>query len=133
MESGFVTGVDFVYLHTKDIVKAEAFYAGTLELPELKRYGAMPGIEYQAGNLTLAIMQPEAFGVEFSQNSAGIGLHVDDVAASREKLEAAGVSFLSETIDSGVCHMAFFTDPDGNVLLLHNRYAPPDARPPGME
>jgi hypothetical protein len=32
-------------------------------------------------------------------------------------------------MDSGVCHMAHFRDPDGNALMLHHRYAPKDARP----
>ena len=128
-ESGFIRGVDFVYIFTEDIAKAEAFYGGTLELPELKRYGQMPGVEYQAGNLTIAVMQPDAFGMPFAKSSQSIAFKVDDVAAAREKLEAAGVSFVADTIDSGVCHMAFFSDPDGNSLMFHNRYAPADAVP----
>jgi catechol 2,3-dioxygenase-like lactoylglutathione lyase family enzyme len=130
METGFIKGVDFVNVYTEDIAKAEAFYGGTLELPELKRYGQMPGIEYQAGNLTIAVMQPDAFGQQFSKSSQSIAFQVDDVAAAREKLEAKGVTFLADNLDSGVCHMAFFTDPDGNALMFHNRYAPKDARPP---
>jgi catechol 2,3-dioxygenase-like lactoylglutathione lyase family enzyme len=128
-KAGFIKGVDFVYVFTEDIAKAEAFYAGTLELPELKRYGQMPGIEYQAGNLTVAVIQSEAFGQPFAPSSQSIAFQVDDVAAAREKLEAGGVSFVADTIDSGVCHMAFFQDPDGNSLMFHNRYAPKDARP----
>jgi catechol 2,3-dioxygenase-like lactoylglutathione lyase family enzyme len=124
---GFISGVDFVYIYTEDLEKAEAFYGGTLELPERTRYGRMPGVEYQAGNLTLAVIQSEAFGVDFAKSTQSIAFHVDDVAESREKLEAAGVSFVADTIDSGVCHMAFFHDPDGNSLLLHNRYAPTNA------
>jgi catechol 2,3-dioxygenase-like lactoylglutathione lyase family enzyme len=122
--TGFITGVDFVYVFTEDIAKADAFYAGTLELPELKRYGKMPGIEYQAGNLTIAVIQSEAFGQKFTPSSQAIAFQVDDVAAAREKLEAEGVSFVADTIDSGVCHMAFFKDPDGNSLMFHHRYAP---------
>ena len=53
-----------------------------------------------------------------------IALHVDDVAAARAALEAKGVEFMGDTFDTGVCHMALFTDPDGNGLMLHNRYAP---------
>jgi predicted enzyme related to lactoylglutathione lyase len=126
-ETGFITGVDFVYLYTEDIAAAESFYGRTLELRERARYGRMPGIEYQIGNLTLAIIQTDAFGMEFSPSAQAIALHVDDVAASRTKLEAAGVEFTADTIDTGVCHMAYFKDPDGNNLLLHNRYAPPAA------
>jgi predicted enzyme related to lactoylglutathione lyase len=53
-------------------------------------------------------------------------LHVDDVPAARKELEAKGVEFAGETFDTGVCHMALFTDPDGNDLMLHHRYAPRD-------
>ena len=62
-------------------------------------------------------------------HSLPIALHVDDVAEAREDLEAKGVTFGGDTIDSGVCHMAHFRDPDGNVLMLHPRYAPKDAKP----
>ncbi|MGH2958539.1 MAG: VOC family protein [Solirubrobacterales bacterium] len=123
-DTGFIKGVDFVYIFTEDLAKAEAFYGGTLELPELKRYGQMPGVEYQAGNLTLAVIQAEAFGVKFTTSDQAIAFQVDDVEASRAKLEADGVKFTADTLDSGVCHMAFFDDPDGNGLMLHNRYAP---------
>jgi predicted enzyme related to lactoylglutathione lyase len=124
MSSPNITGVDFVYIHTQDIEKAEAFYGGTLGLPVLKRYGQMPGVEFQAGNLTLAVIQTDAFGVEFTVSRSAIALKVDDAAAARAGLEEEGVAFLADTIDSGVCHMAFFSDPDGNALLFHQRYAP---------
>jgi catechol 2,3-dioxygenase-like lactoylglutathione lyase family enzyme len=125
-QTGFITGVDFVNIFTRDIEVGHAFYNETLELPELKRYGQMPGIEYQAGNLTLALMQPDAFGMEFSASLQPIAFQVENVADSRAKLEAKGVEFMADTIDSGVCHMAFFKDPDGNQLELHQRYAPKD-------
>jgi predicted enzyme related to lactoylglutathione lyase len=85
----------------------------------------MPGAEFQAGNLTLAVMQNDAFGQRFSPNSMPIALGVRDVAAARKRLEAAGVKFMSETFDSGVCLQAIFADPVGNPLDLHHRYAPP--------
>ena len=84
----------------------------------------MPGAEFQAGNLTLAVMQPEAFGQEFRPNCMPIALRVADVAAARAHLEAAGVTFVTDTFDSGVCHQAIFHDPAGNPLDLHHRYAP---------
>jgi predicted enzyme related to lactoylglutathione lyase len=71
--------------------------------------------------------------MEFNPNHNGIALQVEDVEAARALLESRGVEFVADTMDSGVCHMAFFKDPDGNTLLLHKRYAPPDARPPGVE
>jgi len=120
-----VTGVDFVGVPADDFDASFRFYSEVLGLPCIARYGEMPGAEFQAGNLTLAVMQNDAFGQRFSPNSMPIALHVADVAAARERLEAAGVRFLGETFDSGVCHQAIFTDPAGNVLDLHHRYAPP--------
>ena len=119
-----ITGVDFVAIMTKDHDAAVKFYGETLGLPFLKKWGNMPGSEFQAGNLTLAIMQPDAFGFEWSPSSTMIALQVDDVAATRARLEAAGVEFRGEILDSGVCHQSFFADPDGNPLNLHHRYAP---------
>jgi predicted enzyme related to lactoylglutathione lyase len=119
-----ITGVDFVTLPTQDFDAAVEFYGTTLGLPESVRYGSKPGIEFETGTLTIAVMESEAFGLEFKPHSHPIALHVDDVAAARAELEARGVSFLAETMDSGVCHMAHFRDPDGNALMLHHRYAP---------
>jgi predicted enzyme related to lactoylglutathione lyase len=131
--NGHVTGVDFVTIPTQDFDAANKFYGEVLDLPFLKRWGEMPGAEYQAGNLTVAVMQPDAFGQEFKPSSSAIALQVDDVAAMRERLESQGVTFQGDTMDSGVCHMAFFTDGDGNPLILHHRYAPKDARPTNTE
>ena len=86
----------------------------------------MPGGEFETGNLTLAVMQSESFGFDFAPNANPIALHVDDVEEARAKLESRGVSFAADTMDTGVCHMAFFKDPDGNALMLHHRYAPRD-------
>ena len=84
----------------------------------------MPAREYETGSLTIAVMQSDAFGVEFQPHSHPVALHVDDVASAREELESKGVEFGADTMDSGVCHMAHFRDPDGNALMFHNRYAP---------
>ena len=124
--SALVTGVDFVVVATKDIEAAEEFYGGVLGLPVGARYGSMPGVEFETGNLTIAVMEAEAFGMQYSVNPSPIALQVDDTHAARAELEAKGVSFAPQTIDSGVCHMAFFRDPDGNGLMLHHRYAPRD-------
>jgi catechol 2,3-dioxygenase-like lactoylglutathione lyase family enzyme len=83
----------------------------------------MPAGEFEAGGVTLALMQLDAFGQEFRPNAAPIALRVDDVDAARAELEAKGVQFVTQ-FDSGVCHQAIFTDPDGNPLILHHRYAP---------
>jgi predicted enzyme related to lactoylglutathione lyase len=124
-----VTGVDFVCVPTADFDAAIAFYGDVLGLPCIDRYGKMPGAEFQAGNLTLAVMEAKAFGQEFRPNALPIALQVDDVAAARDQLEAAGVEFITDIFDSGVCHQAIFKDPDGNPLGLHHRYAPPKQRP----
>jgi catechol 2,3-dioxygenase-like lactoylglutathione lyase family enzyme len=122
--SKVVTGVDFVVVATKDINVAEEFYGGVLGLPVGARYGKSPGVEFETGNLTIAVMQAEAFGMQYAVNPSPIALQVDDTHAARAELEAKGVGFAPDTIDSGVCHMAFFRDPDGNALMLHHRYAP---------
>jgi catechol 2,3-dioxygenase-like lactoylglutathione lyase family enzyme len=119
-----VTGTDFVCIFTRNIAEAEKFYGDVLGLPFLKRWGDMPGAEYETGNLTLALMEPEGFGIAFAPSSQPIALQVEDVHAAKAELESHGVQFMGDIIDSGVCHQAFFTDPDGNALGIHHRYAP---------
>jgi predicted enzyme related to lactoylglutathione lyase len=119
-----VTGTDFVSISAKDFDAAVDFYENTLGLPLSVRYGKMPGAEVETGNLTIAVLQSEAFNMEPRANNHPIALHVEDVAAARSTLEERGVSFMGDIFDTGVCHMAFFNDPDGNALLLHHRYAP---------
>jgi predicted enzyme related to lactoylglutathione lyase len=119
-----VTGVDFVTVPTRDFEKAAEFYGGVLGLERSIQWGDRPAGEFETGSLTIAIMQSDAFGLEFQPHSNPIALHVEDVAAARAELEAQGIDFRGDTIDSGVCHMAIFADPDGNALMLHCRYAP---------
>jgi predicted enzyme related to lactoylglutathione lyase len=121
-----VTGVDFATVFVRDYEAAKEFYCGLLGLDDAVDYGKVPGGEFETGNLTLQVMEAEAVGRPFEPSSHPIALHVDDVESGRAELESAGVTFLGETIDSGVCHMAIFSDPDGNVLMLHHRYAPRD-------
>ena len=90
-----------------------------------QRAGEEPvGAEFEAGTVTIALIAAHRLGVEFRPHNVPIALRVDDVAAVRAELEARGVAFIGETIDSGVCHQAIFEDPDGNTLDLHHRYAP---------
>ncbi len=124
-----VTGTDFVCIPTQNYETAEKFYGDTLGLQRSKQWGDMPAREFETGSLTIAVMQSDAFGQTFRPNGGPIALQVEDVHAAREELEAAGVSFVADTIDSGVCHMAIFTDPDGNPLMFHHRYAPKDEGP----
>jgi predicted enzyme related to lactoylglutathione lyase len=119
-----ITGVDFVALPTHDINMSVDFYGDTLGL---RRSVFMPErnyAEFETGNLTLSVIDAEKMGLEHHPQPTEIALHVDDVAHARATLEARGVEFRGETLDTGVCHMAFFADPEGNALMLHHRYAP---------
>jgi predicted enzyme related to lactoylglutathione lyase len=123
-QTSLVTGVDFITVPTRDFEKASEFYGTVLGLPCSTRWGRMPAAEFETGTLTIAVMQSDAFGVEFQPHTHPIALHVEDVEAARAELESRGVTFPADTLDSGVCHMAHFADPDGNALMLHHRYAP---------
>jgi catechol 2,3-dioxygenase-like lactoylglutathione lyase family enzyme len=117
-----VEHVDFVSVLTQDIPRAKRFYAETLGL-EIETEGEHD-MEFRLGQVTLDVFNPASQGQPFAPNLGGVALRVPDVAAARALLEEKGVEFDGETLDTGVCHMAFFHDPDGNLLLLHRRYAP---------
>ena len=119
-----VKGTDFVAISTKDLDAAVEFYRDVLGLPESYRWGEFPGVEFETGNLTIALMQSEAFGLEAQANNHPITFRVDDVEAAQAELESKGVTFEGEIIDSGVCKQTFFRDPDGNALGIHHRYEP---------
>ena len=123
-QTSLVTGVDFVTVFVNDFPAAQEFYGTVLGLPCSAEYGRIPGGEFETGSLTLQVMDAAAIGREFKPSTHPIALHVEDVEAGRAELESRGISFLADTIDSGVCHMAPFEDPAGNVLMLHHRYAP---------
>ena len=123
-QTSLVTGTDFVTIPTKNYEAAKEFYGGVLGLEFAKQWGNFPAGEFETGNLTLALMQVDAFGIEFSPINTPIAMRVDDVHAAREELESRGVEFMGDILDSGVCHQAFFADPDGNALAIHHRYAP---------
>lgn len=115
--------VDFVAVPTRDRAKSEEFYGGTLGLERNPR-STDDWVEYETGNVTLAFVDPTSAGQEFRTLPGGsIAFRVPDVAEAMAELEAAGVSFPAGVIDSGVCHIAPFADPDGNGLMLHRRYA----------
>jgi predicted enzyme related to lactoylglutathione lyase len=126
--TSIVTGMDFVSVPTQDLDAARSFYGDVLGL-ECSSVWQRPGTpamgaEFETGRMTIALIASEMIGIPFSANSVPIALHVDDVAAARAALEARGVEFLGDDIDSGVCNMANFRDPEGNALMLHHRYAP---------
>jgi predicted enzyme related to lactoylglutathione lyase len=118
-----VSGVDFLTVFVKDYPAALEFYSGTLGLEHSVDYEKIPAGEFETGNLTLQVMDAAAVGREFKPSGHPIALHVDDVAAARAQLEGQGVEFVTEVIDSGVCHQTIFLDPAGNALDLHHRYA----------
>jgi catechol 2,3-dioxygenase-like lactoylglutathione lyase family enzyme len=126
-----VTGVDFICVSTKDLAAAREWYENVLGLERSKlwRDSDPMGAEFETGSLTIALLDSEKLGMEPRPNNHPIALHVDDVDAARAELESRGVSFQVDTVDSGVCHMAYFKDPEGNALMLHHRYAPADAGP----
>jgi predicted enzyme related to lactoylglutathione lyase len=119
-----VEGTDFAVVFVTDYPRAVEFYGGTLGLEHARDYGKVPGGEFETGNLTLTVMDAAAVGREFEPSGHPTAFRVDDVEAARAELEASGVEFVGETMDSGVCLQAPFKDPDGNVLILHRRYAP---------
>ncbi len=128
------THVDFVEIPVRDLAAADEFYGKTLGLPRSPHSGER-WVEYETANVTLALISPAAMGPDFlddfQPNWMPIALRVPDVEEARRRLEAAGVEFKREIIDSGVCHIAGFHDPDGNALQLHRRYAPyPDGSKP---
>jgi catechol 2,3-dioxygenase-like lactoylglutathione lyase family enzyme len=116
-----IGGVDAIGIPSRDAQRSRAFYVETLGLrPDERSWN-----EFWIGKTCFAVWMPEQFGGEFRPQPNAIALvHVDDVGAARDELEAKGVEFVGETFDTGVCHMASFRDPDGNELTLHNRYAP---------
>jgi len=120
-----VERVDFVSVPVQDLARADEFYGETLGLERNPNSGDR-WVEYELGNVTLALVSPEAMGPDFEArpHQMPIALRVPDVEEARRKLQEKGVTFGSELIDSGVCHIAVFFDPDGNALQLHRRYAP---------
>jgi catechol 2,3-dioxygenase-like lactoylglutathione lyase family enzyme len=118
--------VDFVSVPTRDARRAVAWYRDVLELPESE----FAEDEIETPNVTLSFWNPEEQGEAFVPNENGVGLRVPDVHQAVEECRAAGAEIIGVE-DSGVCHMGFVKDPDGNVLILHRRYAPKEKRGQG--
>ena len=119
-----ISGVDFITVPTRDYESARKFYGEVLGLPFSKQWGSMPAGEFENGTVTIAVMQSDAFGIEFTPNNTPLEFHVDDFDSAKAELESRGVEFVSEVIDSGVCWQVIFRDPDGNALAIHHRYSP---------
>jgi predicted enzyme related to lactoylglutathione lyase len=120
-----VTGVDFVSVPTRDLEGAVAFYGTVLGLRRSMYKPERNFAEFETGTVTLSVVDPERMGIgAFKPNANHLALQVEDVPAARARLEERGVEFMGDIFDTGVCHMAFFQDADGNALMLHHRYAP---------
>ena len=117
-----VERTDFVSVPVQDMERAKRFYSETLGIPSPSLDSAWP--EFETGNVSLYLVDPTQMGTEFRPHSSHIALRVPDVQEARAHLAEAGVDFDGDILDTGVCHMAFFRDPDGNALMLHRRYAP---------
>jgi catechol 2,3-dioxygenase-like lactoylglutathione lyase family enzyme len=115
-----VERVDFVSLLTQDIPRAKHFYSEVIGL-EIETEGESD-MEFSCGQVTLDIFDPSSVGQEFAPSPAGLALRVPDVDAARAELEAKGVVFDGDTIETSVCRQAWFKDPDGNSLILHRRF-----------
>jgi catechol 2,3-dioxygenase-like lactoylglutathione lyase family enzyme len=126
-----VERVDYIRVPVKDIDEAKRFYGELLGLPLNPNSPGDDWLEFEAGNVTLAVMTPHTHEYEFSPLPPGtLALRVPDVAEAKAKLEAAGVE-VNEMWDSGLCRGAGTRDPSGNPILLHRRYAPyPDGTTP---
>jgi predicted enzyme related to lactoylglutathione lyase len=118
-----VTGVDFVTIPTQDLDRAVEFYGTTLGLERSVYRPERNFAEFETHTVTLSVVVAEKMGFDFAPTRNPLALHVEDVADARATLESRGVEFAGDTFDTGVCHMAFFADPDGNALMLHHRYA----------
>jgi predicted enzyme related to lactoylglutathione lyase len=117
-----VERADFVSVPVQDMERAKRFYSETLGIHSPNLDEGWP--EFETGNVSLYLVDPAQIGEEFRPHGSHIALRVADVAAARATLEEAGVEFQGEILDTGVCHMAFFSDSEGNALMLHRRYAP---------
>jgi len=126
-----VERVDYIRVPVTDIDAANHFYGELLGLRRSPNSPADDWVEYEAGNVTLAVMTPHTHDYEFSAlPPSTIALRVADVAAAKAKLEEAGLE-VADMWDSGACNGAGVSDPSGNRILLHRRYAQyPDGTTP---
>jgi predicted enzyme related to lactoylglutathione lyase len=116
-----VERTDFVSVPVQDMERAKRFYSETLGIHSPNLDAGFP--EFETGNVSLYLVDPTAIGAEFKPHGSHIALRVADVAAARADLEEKGIEFHGDIRDTGVCHMAFFSDSEGNALMLHRRYA----------
>src|SRR4051812_30716566 len=103
-----INRLDFIAVPSQDAERSRAFYVDTLGL----RPDDNAQFEFWLGDTCFGIWEPEKMGRTFAPSkNSHLALHVDDVEAARKDLESKGVEFAGDTLDTGVCHMALFTDP----------------------
>jgi predicted enzyme related to lactoylglutathione lyase len=113
---------DFIGVNVTDRSQSSDFYSG-LGLNE-NPLASEGWPEFEADNVGVVLSTPEQKGGDEHRPEFRIVFRVADVGQAMERLQTAGVEFeFPEPYDSGVCHLAFFVDADGNALALHHRYA----------
>ena len=116
-----ISGIDFIPIPVQDTARAIAFYRDILGLKLEREHPDWA--EFSVRSNTVGLVRPEAYGGKFEPlGFAAPALHVDDIDKAIEELARKGIK--AEKTDTGVCHMIFFKDTEGNAVLLHNRYAP---------
>src|SRR3954464_4228820 len=131
MADQIVTGVDFAPIPTQDVNRAVQFYEDVLGMPRVVHHDHFA--EFEPGDVTLNVYNPVTMGIaqEHTPNAHPLALHVEDVPSARAELESRGVEFMGDTFDTGVCHMGFFRDPDGDPRMLPPPSPPRTAQPHG--
>lgn len=114
-----IRSVDFVLFHVSDLALTVRFYRDVLGLAPTICSEADHWAEFDCGNVTLALKGGEVL-VE-SGTGARVVLGVADIDLAATELVAQRVRLLKPLTDYGVCRAIEFLDPDGNVLVLHQR------------
>ena len=119
-----VRGVDFAVMPTRDFDTAVKFYGDTLGLRRSVFVPDRKYAEFETGNLTLMVIDPPGMNIEETESrNADRAPRRRRACGAHPAWSSNGSTFTGDIIDSGVCHQAFFADPDGNILILHHRYA----------
>jgi catechol 2,3-dioxygenase-like lactoylglutathione lyase family enzyme len=115
-----LTGTHHVALRTPNFAAMEAFYTQTLGFPVTKRWDDVTIIFIDIGSTTIELIGRD--NVTAESNPTGgwdhVALHVANVDEAFAELQAKGVRIRSEPKDFKDVRIAFFFDPDGNVLEL---------------
>jgi catechol 2,3-dioxygenase-like lactoylglutathione lyase family enzyme len=112
-----VRAIDFVVVNVADVARSVRFYRDTLGVEAPLWEDTPHWQEFQTAPVAVALRaDPSGAG-----RNAAIALAVEDVAAAVAELRAEGVPVLLEPRENDVCFAAMIQDPDGNLLLLHQR------------